>query len=238
MQDEVVYPLDYPDPSGEFFGYPQEPAADGTFGAAIGPLKWLVTGVGRAAQSILALQEGQFVATRAACLEAYRELINDQWTEFIEDIHALCRARWRFGIPKPDDERRKLRDLCRRTLAFENHFLDLYRSYLLQELRRSGEEPTWVSPSAFRYQTGLVGELYQDRIARATVTTKDDDGLDMRQVRNFRAIYAGHVLQKIIYPDEETVAALRAAGESDDAELRDAAREARTRIEAALVNSQ
>ena len=60
----------------------------------------------------------------------------------------------------------------------------------------------------------------------------------MRLVRNFRAIYAAHVLQKIIYPDEETVAALRAAEGSDDAELCDAAREARTSTEAARAKGR
>ena len=236
-RDVIVYPLDYPDPSGEFFGYPREPAADGSFGADIGPLKWLVAAVGRAAQSILALQEGQYVATRDACLRAYRERINDQWPDFIADIYALCRARWRYGVPSTTAERQTLRDLCRHTLDFENRFLDLYRSHLLQELRRGDEEPVWVSPSAFRYQTGLSGEGSRERIERATVTTKDKDGLNMRLVRNFRAIYAAHVLQKIIYPDEETVAALRAAEESDDAELRDASREARTITEAARARS-
>ena len=236
-RDVIVYPLDYPDPSGEFFGYPHEPAADGSFGADIGPLKWLVAVVGRVAQSILALREGQYVATKDSCLRAYRERINDQWTDFIADIYALCRARWRYGVPSTTAERQKLRDLCRRTLAFENHFLSRYRAYVLQELRRSGEKPVWVSPSAFHYQTGLTGEQFRDRIARATVTTKDKDGLNMRLVRNFRAIYAAHVLQKIIYPDEETVAALRAAKGSDDTELRDAAREARTSTEAARAKS-
>ena len=233
----IVYPLDYPDPSGEFFGYPHEPAADGSFGADIGPLKWLVAVVGRAAQSILALREGQYVATRAACLQTYRERINDQWADFIEDIYALCRARWRYGVPSTTAERQTLRDLCGHTLAFENRFLDLYRSYLLQELRCGNEEPVWVSPAAFRYQTGLSGEGSRERIERATVTTKDKGGLNMRLVRNFRAIYAAHVLQKIIYPDEETVAALRAAEESDDAELRDASRETRTITEAARARS-
>ena len=32
-----------------------------------------------------------------------------------------------------------LRDLCRKTLAFENHYLALYRDYLLELLR--GDEP-------------------------------------------------------------------------------------------------
>lgn len=236
-RDVIVYPLDYPDPSGEFFGYAHEPAADGSFGADIGPLKWLVAVVGRVAQSILALREGQYVATRDACLRVYRERINDQWTDFIADIYALCRARWRYGIPGTTAERQTLRDLCGHTLDFENRFLDLYRSYLLQELRHGDEEPDRVSPSAFYYQTGLTGEQFRDRIARATVTTKDKDGLNMRLVRNFRAIYAAHVLQKVIYPDEETVAALRAAERSDDAELCYAAREARTSTETVRAKS-
>ena len=232
-RDVIVYPLDYPDPSGEFLGYPHEPAADGSYGADIGPLKWLVAVVGRAAQSILALREGQYVATRAACLQTYRERINDQWADFIEDIYALCRARWRytFRVPPRSDKRSE-------TYASIPWPLRIASSTSTEAISSKScgaamRNQIWVSPSAFRYQTGLSGEQFRERIARATVTAKDKGGLNMRLVRNFRAIYAAHVLQKIIYPDEETVAALQAAEESDDVELCDAARQARTSTEAA-----
>ncbi|MGI8690431.1 MAG: hypothetical protein ACR2M3_17770 [Thermomicrobiales bacterium] len=41
----------------------------------------------------------------------------------------------------PDDPvgQALLRDLCRETLAFENHYLALYRVHLLQQLRKADE---------------------------------------------------------------------------------------------------
>jgi len=33
-----------------------------------------------------------------------------------------------------------LRELCKRTLAFENHYLSIYREYLLAQLRREDED--------------------------------------------------------------------------------------------------
>jgi hypothetical protein len=33
-----------------------------------------------------------------------------------------------------------LRELCKRTLAFENHYLSIYREYLLAQLQREDED--------------------------------------------------------------------------------------------------
>ncbi len=33
-----------------------------------------------------------------------------------------------------------MRELCKRTLAFENHYLSIYREYLLAQLRREDED--------------------------------------------------------------------------------------------------
>lgn len=55
-------------------------------------------------------------------------------------MHDLCRNRWRYQVPPGDGDRQTLRDLCRRALDFQNHFLRLYRQYQLAELESGDEE--------------------------------------------------------------------------------------------------
>jgi hypothetical protein len=45
-------------------------------------------------------------------------------------VHGYCCA----------TQRDRLRELCKRTLAFENHYLSIYREYLLAQLRREDED--------------------------------------------------------------------------------------------------
>lgn len=50
-------------------------------------------------------------------------------------MHELCRDQWHYRIPTEGENRHRLWELCEQALAFQNHFLSRYRSYLLDELR-------------------------------------------------------------------------------------------------------
>jgi hypothetical protein len=69
----------------------------------------------------------------------YRESIGDKWTDLIEKTYARCRNEWAYRLPRSPADRALLRDLCRRTLDFENDYLRRYRRYLLAELRHGDE---------------------------------------------------------------------------------------------------
>jgi hypothetical protein len=56
---------------------------------------------------------------------------------FLEDMYALCRGQWQYQIPKKEGEREQLRALCSRVLAWENHFLQMYKPFLLTDLHCS-----------------------------------------------------------------------------------------------------
>lgn len=133
----VTVPLDYPDPDGMFYGYDQWKVRT-AYGKQQAGTKLLVALVGRIASALIAHHAGQYVGSKQECVEKYRMYINDEWTTLVEQVYEHCRNRWGYCIPVAEEERQRLRTFCQQTLAFENHFLTVYKSFLLAELQ-SGE---------------------------------------------------------------------------------------------------
>jgi thioesterase domain-containing protein len=134
----VVFPLDYPDPTGEFYGYDLYRGADGSVCSGT---KALVKCTRDMARAIVARVAGPYTTVTSAYARTYRERVGGEWAELIEDIYETCKQRWRYQIPTDAHDRRKLRELCRQALGFENHFLAIYRDHLLGELDGAEEEP-------------------------------------------------------------------------------------------------
>jgi hypothetical protein len=65
---------------------------------------------------------------------AYPQTIDDEWAALLEQIDQCCRTAWQYRIPDAASEQAELHTLVERTLAFENHFLGLYRQFLVKEL--------------------------------------------------------------------------------------------------------
>ena len=132
----LASPLDYPQVTGEFYGYDQQflpPRNNQQHN-----IKKLVTGVCWAATVLIAWKAGKTVTGKRASVEMYREHINDEWTTFIENIYAWGNLRWHYLVPQEQEERQLLRELCAQTLAFEKHYLHNYNGYLLAELQKKG----------------------------------------------------------------------------------------------------
>jgi hypothetical protein len=129
--DSLVFPLDYPDPTGVFYGYDTKEWDTET--------KGLVSSVCRAATAIVALKGGRYVGKKSDSIKSYKDCVNDEWTGFLEEMYGWGRERWGYRIPEDEVERDRLRELCKRTLAFENHYLSTYREYLLAQLRREDD---------------------------------------------------------------------------------------------------
>jgi hypothetical protein len=134
----ITYPLDYPDPAGAFYGYDALRLSNRYSPDGRG-LKDLVAGVTWAATALLALRAGRYVVGKAEAMRQYQAAIGDEWSDIIAEIYALCRLRWAYLVPTDPAERWRLRHLCQRVLAFENHYFAVYRDYLLAELR--GADP-------------------------------------------------------------------------------------------------
>jgi hypothetical protein len=134
--EPVTLPIGYPDPDAEFFGYDcrlvRLPG-----GAQARSTRDLIRSTGWAATALIALRAGQYVSRKRDCHLMYRQYIGDEWSQLLADIYHSCRDVWRYLIPEDTAARAKLRAICQRTLGFENHFLAIYRGYLLAELQAS-----------------------------------------------------------------------------------------------------
>ena len=130
----VCMPLEYPDPQGEFFGYDARllRLADGR---EVRCTRDLIRLVGWSATGLLAWKTGVYVARKKDCHRLYQEAFADEWGQLLQDIYEKCRVRWDYLLPEDEVERQELRELCRRTLGFENYFLRMYKEFLLEELR-------------------------------------------------------------------------------------------------------
>jgi hypothetical protein len=128
--DVLTFPLDYPDPGGEFFGYDGWPL-DNRHRRG---MKMLVVIVSRIATALVALHAGQYAGNKQESAQLYRTFVNDEWAELVEQVYEYCKIRWGYRVPRDAGDRAQLRALCQRALAFENYFFSLYRTYLLQEL--------------------------------------------------------------------------------------------------------
>lgn len=135
--DRLVLPLDYPDPTGEFFGYdtihiPVWYPPGTTHG-----IKELVTSATRVATALIAFQAGQYAGTKSGSIALYRARVGDAWSDYLDRLYANGKQRWGYAVPDDADDRQLLRRLCEQTLAFERHFFALYREHLLGLLASS-----------------------------------------------------------------------------------------------------
>jgi hypothetical protein len=127
-------PLAYPDAEGAMYGYDHRVhfEADGSMHRSI---KELVTLSSWLATALVALKAGAYTFSKRDAVERYRQLVNDEWAPLFEEIYAH-RKRWGYRVPEAPEDQAHLRSLCGRMLAAENHFLGLYKEFLLAELRR------------------------------------------------------------------------------------------------------
>lgn len=132
-------PLTFPSSSDEFYGYANRTVrlADGQ---EVACTRNLVRTTGWATTALLALLTGQYVARKRDCVRLYRDSIGDEWTSLLEEIAIFCRDEWQYLIPTEPQARTHLRSICEHTLSFEQHFLSLYKPYLLKQLRSTEQE--------------------------------------------------------------------------------------------------
>lgn len=158
------FPLNYPDPVGEFYGYDcrQMRLPDGTSRPGI---KDLAINVLSPADALILLKAGKYVVNgswKSECVRQYRIWINDEWTEFVAAIDFYCRKQWAYLVPEVASHRQQLRCLCEQALGFENYFLAQYKEYVLEKLPQ--EEPF----AQLQYVKQLAQLIYPDDDAIAT----------------------------------------------------------------------
>jgi hypothetical protein len=118
--EQTTFPLNFPDPNGEFYGYDNDPIEGRK------DTKLLVAIVTQVAAALVAHQARVYVPSKYDAIILYHQHINDEWVELIDDVFTTCRQQWAYRLPDEKLERKKLRQLCQRVLAFENYFLEIY----------------------------------------------------------------------------------------------------------------
>ncbi len=135
----IHYPLTYPDPQAEFYGYDARMLRLPD-GQEVHCTRDLIRLVGWSATAIIAFKAGRYVARKSECYKMYRACFDDEWGELLQDIYESCRGKWNYLIPGDLKERKRLRAICERTLTFENHFLQVYKEFVLAELRSADSQ--------------------------------------------------------------------------------------------------
>lgn len=129
----LVFPLTYPDPTSEFYGYEVVPARPG----APEGTRVLVALTGWIATLLLALGTGQYAGQKSQCLRLCQEYLpNDQRVQLVAKIYQTCKDGWKYALPSEARERALLRQFCQDTLPLENDYLRLCRAFLLAQLRQ------------------------------------------------------------------------------------------------------
>lgn len=129
----VQAPLAWPQPDAPFYGYAARmlQLPDGT---SLATTRDLVRVAGWIASARIAHEAQQYVTRKRDCAPTYRQTIGDNWTTLLDQIDQRCRTDWRYRIPDGADDQAELREIAHRMLAFENHFLSVYRRFLVAEL--------------------------------------------------------------------------------------------------------
>jgi hypothetical protein len=155
----VRYPLAYPRPDEEFYGYDQRTMVLPD-GAEARCTRDLIRVAGWAATALIALKAGAYVARKRDCHRMYQQLIGDEWSGLIRDIYERCKLGWNYRIPAEPRDREDLRAICARTLEFENYFLATFKEFALGELRGANSK-------ARRDTAWLLGQIpYHDDAIR------------------------------------------------------------------------
>lgn len=136
--ERLEYPLDYPDPAGEFYGYDHVRIPEWYPPGTERGVKELVTTATRIARAELALRAGRYAGSKGGSAASYSQHIHDEWSDLPQALYEQGKLRWSYAVPAEAEERRMLRELCHRMLGFENDLLARYRDYLLG-LLRSGD---------------------------------------------------------------------------------------------------
>lgn len=129
---QLPYPLPFLDSADAFFGYTGRLVRIAPE-VMVPSTKRIVHASGFISTALLALHTAIIVADKRTAISAYRQQINDAWADHLEAVHTYCRVQWDYQVPETAADRAILRDLCRQELAFENHFLAIYHTYLRQE---------------------------------------------------------------------------------------------------------
>lgn len=140
-REVLIYPLDFPDPEGEFFGYDQREVYSLNGAQYPKGTKDLIALLYQIIIPIVAIETHSYVLGKSEAFQLYRDHINDAWADFLTDIWETCRTQWEYCIPEEAHAKQKLRSICEKVLELENHYLLIYRDFWLKKLNDTSSLP-------------------------------------------------------------------------------------------------
>ncbi|MCU0533170.1 MAG: hypothetical protein MUD14_04645 [Hydrococcus sp. Prado102] len=182
----LVFPLDYPEPESEFYGYDRQtiPYTDGIERPST---KLLIALVCWMATALIALRAGDYIGSKKEAVDLYKTYIDDEWTELIEQVYYQCRNQWYYLIPDEEEDRKILRSLCQKTLAFSNHFLTIYRNFLLKELQSE------------QIENKILAMKYMKRI----IYPNDEEIIDV--LKELQRLHRDETLKNLAFKAEQNI---------------------------------
>lgn len=114
----LAFPLSYPDAQHPFWGYAQTDTRL--------VLKTILIG----ATLRVLLETGVRCGSKADAIVKYRQYIGDHWSEWLANLHQMCKLTWGYQIPTASAEREQLRQLLQPVLEFENEMGFLAKDWL------------------------------------------------------------------------------------------------------------
>jgi hypothetical protein len=181
--------------------------------------------------AIIALKAKVYVNDKNDCLKQYRVRINDEWTDLIQDVYAKCRNAWVYCVPSDTGDRKQLKNICERTLAFENYFLSLYKDFLLAELDNEKVSSFWLSVTEAVEHMGFSEQRLREKIEKGEIQTANEYGEQLVLIEKVDKIWAAKALGKVIYSGGQIVDALQALENDENEELWQAVKETLGKIQ-------
>ena len=168
----LTYPLGYPDPEGEFYGYERWGSfyGDSTFGPGV---RILVNSVTMIATALLGLKAHRQVSTKNRSVYDYKKYLNDDWADYLIDLYEICKTEWQYKLPETQEGREMFRKLCNYTLDYENAFLSYCRPAMLAHLK-SRDAHTHLLALQSLQRVAYIGDDFVDALEQLAQSSHED----------------------------------------------------------------
>ncbi len=132
----LSFPLSYPTPHGEFFGYEKMGILkkDSSFSSGF---RTLISMASMMSTSMITMKIQKAPLNKRESFTLHKEFINNQWSNLLIDLYDICVIKHHYEIPENYTDRKKISFYCKNILVIENNFLDESRKYLLLDLKSS-----------------------------------------------------------------------------------------------------
>jgi hypothetical protein len=218
------FPLRYPDPGGDCFGYDgiRRPTRAG---GVRNTTRGLVRAILRAANAMVAWKGRRCVANKGEVARAYGEVIGGAWAGLVAALDQTCRVELGYLVPEDGAARRRLRGVLAEALALENHFLGELRDVLLEEVDTAQAASGWLPAELAGWLLDLSPDQVQGLAKTGVLPVRMDNGRRLVAERPCLEAWVATMFGRVRYPGDERIGAALARLASADTEVvRQAAR--------------